>query len=269
LHRNGEAVPQDLPLRIERDGAVGLVTLARPERDNVLDTQTVAELTRHVRDLGTALIEPVRALVVTGSGGVFSTGMDIAELRGMGPAEARELARSGQALCAAIEAAPFPTIAAVDGLALGAGFEIVLACDFVYASERARFGLPEVRLGLIPGFGGSQRLPRRIGLPRARELLYSGALLGAVQSRELGLVNRVLAPARVLERALAEAHAIAERAPLAVAALKRVTLAGRDLDLHAACRNEAEAFANLFASRDAAEGTQAFLEGREPEFLGE
>ena len=156
----------------------------------------------------------------------------------------------------------------MNGFALGGGSELALACDFIYASERARFGQPEVGLGLIPGFGGTQRLARRVGVGRARELVYTGAPVDAVRALSIGLVNEVVPHAELLERVRTLAQAIAARPPLAVAAAKRLLLRGTEIELTAANELETEAFGALFATHDAREGTAAFLGKRPPAFDG-
>jgi enoyl-CoA hydratase len=169
---------------------------------------------------------------------------------------------------ARLEALPIPTLAAVNGLALGGGCELAMACDLVYASERARFGQPEVNLGIIPGFGGTQRLARRVGLMRAKELILSGELVDAAKARAIGLALEVLAPEALLPHCLKVARTIASRGPLATAAAKRVLEGGAGLDLAAGCALELEAFALLFSSGDAREGAKAFVEKRAPQWKG-
>ncbi len=246
---------------------VAVLTVERPRALNAIDRATMAELSEA---LGAARGDPsLRALVVTGAGEkAFVAGADVAELARLSPAEARELSAFGQRTFAALEALPIPTVAAVNGFALGGGLELALACDLVYASERARFGLPEVTLGLIPGFGGTQRLARRVGLMRAKELTFTGEAIDAARARVIGLVLEVLPPDALLPHALAQARKIAARGPAAVAAAKRVMEAGATLHLSLGCALEAEAFALLFSTHDAGEGTGAFLEKRPPAFTG-
>jgi enoyl-CoA hydratase len=183
-------------------------------------------------------------------------------------AQAKAFADAGHAACRLLEEAPFPVIAAVHGFALGGGCELALACDFIYASEKARFGQPEVGLGLMPGFGGTQRLARRIGEGRARELIYTGDHITAADALAMGLVNAVVPPAELEERVTVVAKKIAQRAPLAVSASKRVILRGTEIDLVAGCELEAQAFSALFGSEDQKEGTKAFLEKRTHPFQG-
>jgi enoyl-CoA hydratase len=258
------------PLLFEEDGPIALLTLNRPDKLNALDSTLLGA----VGDVVTALAaRPAatrpRAAILTGAGDkAFAAGADITELSRLRPEQARLLSQNGQRVGRVLEEAPFPVIAAVNGFALGGGCELALACDFIYASERARFGQPEVGLGLVPGFGGTQRLARRIGSGRARELVYTGAVIGAEQAKAIGLVNEVVPHAELLTRVKELCRAIAGKAPLAVAACKRLVLRGEDVDLTTACELETEAFGALFASDDAREGTSAFIAKRPPAFQG-
>jgi enoyl-CoA hydratase len=241
------------------------VTVNRPKVLNALDDATLRELT----EAFAALPAATRCVILTGAGDkAFVAGADIAAMTGLSADEARAFAGRGHALAAAIEALPAPVIAAVNGFALGGGLELALACDFAIASANAKLGLPEVGLGIIPGFGGTQRLTRRIGIGRARALIYSGKVIGAEEALRIGLVNEVTPPADLMGAARGLAEAIAARAPLAVAAAKRATGEGADLPLAAALRLEGELFAGLFPTEDRKEGMQAFLEKRSPRFQG-
>lgn len=253
---------------VEREGPLAWVTVNRPEKLNALNSAVVAELLAVVGAL-TAAADPVRAAVLTGAGPkAFVAGADIAEMSGQRPADARAFAEAGHRLGRSIEETPFPWVAAVNGFALGGGCELALACDFIIASENARFGQPEVSLGLMPGFGGTQRLTRRVGVARARELVLTGDPIDATEALRIGLVNRVVPSAELAATARALASKIASRAPLAVAASRRAILRGADADLSVAGELEAAAFATLFGSDDFQEGTRAFLEKRAPEFRG-
>jgi enoyl-CoA hydratase len=258
------------PLLLEEDGPIALLTLNRPDKLNALDSALLSAVGDSVMALSArAAAARPRALVLTGAGDkAFAAGADIAELSGLGPVEARALSQIGQRVARTLEEAPFPVIAAVNGFALGGGCELALACDFIYASDRARFGQPEVGLGLVPGFGGTQRLTRRVGVGRARELVYTGAVLGAEQAKAIGLVNEVVPHAELLARVMELCRTIASKAPLAVAACKRLVLRGADVDLGAASELETEAFGALFATEDAREGTSAFIAKRPAVFRG-
>lgn len=249
------------------EDGLGLLTVNRPGVLNALDLRTLEELSEVVAEVERGA---AGALLLTGAGErAFVAGADVGAMAAMGPAEARAFADRGHALLERLERLPVPTIAAVNGFALGGGCELALACDLVYASERARFGLPEVGLGIVPGFGGTQRLPRRIGAMRALELILTGEPCDAARARELGLVLEVLPPERLLPHAREQARKILSRGPLAVAQAKRLVLAGAGLPLAAACELERQGFAATVATADAREGMRAFLEKRPPRFRGE
>ncbi len=253
---------------IERVGPVATVTIQRPDKLNALNARVIAELTRAFHDLLSPEgdDEPVRAAILTGAGKAFVAGADISEMADMNPVSAKAFSDAGHRLCALIEALPFPVIAAVNGFALGGGCEIALACDFIYAAEGAKLGQPEVNLAVIPGFGGTQRLLRRVGAARARELIYTADLVTAEQALAMGLVNAVVPAGELLARVRDVAQRIALRGPLAIAAAKRVMLRGEALDLPAACELEAQAFAGLFGSEDQKTGMRAFLEKTKASF---
>jgi enoyl-CoA hydratase len=208
-------------------------------------------------------------VILTGAGDkAFVAGADVSELASLGPDEARALSALGHRLGAVIAALPVPVIAAVRGYALGGGCELALACDFIYVTPSARFGQPEVKLGAIPGFGGTQLLARRVGMARACELLLTGEVIDAAEALRLGLVNRVVEPAGLLAAARATAAAVAARAPLAVAEAKRALVRGAELPLGEALALEREGFAGLFATADLREGMRAFLDKRPPKWQG-
>ena len=245
---------------------IGLATFNRPAVLNALDGRTLDELAEVVAEVegGAA-----RALILTGAGEkAFVAGADIAGMAGMTPVEARRFAERGHAVLERLERLAVPTVAAVNGYALGGGCEVALACDLVYASERARFGQPEVNLGIVPGFGGTQRLPRRVGAMRALEILLTGDSYDAARARELGLVLEVLPPERLLPHARQQVKKILARGPLAIAQAKRLVHAGAGMPLASANELERQGFAALFASGDAREGMRAFLEKRPPRFQG-
>jgi enoyl-CoA hydratase len=251
---------------VERADAVATVTIRRPDKLNALNPRVVAELTSAFRSLGEE--GDVRAAILTGAGKAFVAGADIAEMAAMTTMEAKRFAYAGHALGALIEALPFPVIAAVNGFALGGGCEIALACDFIHAADVAKLGQPEVNLGVMPGFGGTQRLARRVGVARARELVYTGDVLTAEQALAAGLVNAVHPAAELLPRVRDVALRIASRAPLAVAAAKRVMLRGEGIDLVAANELEAQAFSALFGTEDQRAGMKAFLDKTKAVFTG-
>jgi enoyl-CoA hydratase len=252
------------PVRLELRERVALLTLDRPEVLNALDRSTLEGLLLRVGEV--AARPEIRALVVTGAGKAFAAGADIAAMRPFGPAEAEAFSRLGHRAFGALEALSVPTIAAVNGFALGGGCELACACDWIYAARHARFGQPEVRLGLIPGFGGTSRLARRVGIGWALELVLTGEPISAETALRIGLANRMCEEEDVVETALATAARVGERSALAVAAAKRVMQEGRSADLRSAQALEQAAFAALFAGADAREGIEAFLAKREPRF---
>jgi enoyl-CoA hydratase len=253
-------------VRSERRGATSLFTLNRPEALNALDRATLEALAAAVADV--AADEDVRAVVVTGEGRAFAAGADIAEMRGLSPLGGEAFSKLGHETFAALEGLSVPTIAAVNGFALGGGCELALACDWIYASEKARFGQPEVALGLIPGFGGTSRLARRVGVAWAKELVLGGDPIDADTAQRIGLANRLFPPDDLLDAALAVGEKIAARGPVAVALAKGVLQQGQDVDVRAAHALERAAFGLVFASEDRGEGMDAFLEKRDAKFSG-
>ena len=251
-------------VRLERHGAVALLTLARPQVLNALDRATLEAL--HVRTQELAADAQLRAVVLTGEGRAFAAGADIAEMRRLDPLGAEAFSRLGHAALGALEALPVPTIAAVNGFALGGGCELACACDWIYASTKARFGQPEVNLGLLPGFGGTSRLLRRVGVGWAKELVLSGETIDAETAQRIGLANRLFAPEALVAAALQVGQTIASRGPVAVSLAKRVLQEGQDADVRTAHALEQQAFGLVFASSDRGEGMDAFLEKRDAKF---
>jgi enoyl-CoA hydratase len=255
-------------LVVEDRDVIRVVAISRPEVHNSLNTEVVEELSRCIED--SAYHRTIRGLVLTGAGDrSFVAGADIAGMADMTPEQALEFAGKGHAMCEMLTTVPMPTIAAVGGFALGGGCELALACDFIYATEKAKFGQPEVKLGIIPGFGGTQRLARRVGLGRALELCMSGAAITADEALRIGLVNRIVPRDELLSAAVETARRIAEQGPLAVAKAKVVVHRGVEMPLEEACQLEQEAFAQLFRTTDQREGMAAFLAKRRPQFRGE
>jgi len=251
-------------IRSERRGPVELLILDRPKALNALDRATLEELLDCcVRvDADTS----VRAVVLTGEGRAFAAGADIAEMRALDAQQAEAFSRLGHAVMDAFESLAVPTIAAVNGYALGGGCELACACDWIYASKKARFGQPEVNLGLIPGFGGTGRLVRRIGSGWAKELVLGGEPIDAETALRNGLVNRLFEPDALLGSALDAAEKIASKGPLAIATAKRVIQQGQDADARTAHALEQAAFGVISAGAERAEGMDAFLEKRDPSF---
>jgi enoyl-CoA hydratase len=254
-------------VRYEADGTIVTLTIDREKALNALNAHTLNELTWALREVESDA--RVRAVVLTGAGEkAFVAGADIAEMSTLSAAEARTFAELGHALGDLIGNMSKPVIAAVGGYALGGGCELAMACDFIYASEKAKFGQPEVNLGVMAGFGGTQRLARLIGLGRAMELLLSGDTLSAGEALRVGLVNAVFPPEKLLEKACAKAHQIAEKAPLAIAYTKRSVRRAAELSLAAGCELERDLFALLFSTQDQKEGMRAFLDKRPAQFTG-
>ena len=253
---------------VEQKDQFALITLSRPKALNALNRATLEELSKAVDEL--AMNRAVRALILTGAGEkAFVAGADISSFPSLGPSGAKEFAEFGQMVFAKLEALKFPVIAAVNGFALGGGLELALACDFIFASENAKFALPECKLGLIPGFGGTVRLPRRVGTAFALELAMSGEMISADRALSMGLVNRVLAKDQLLSETMNYARIIASRAPIAIASIKQQIHQTAHLSVEEACRNEAQRFGQIFGSQDAKRGVNAFLNSQSVEFQGD
>jgi enoyl-CoA hydratase len=251
---------------LTHEGPVTTLTIDRPDALNALSREVLAEIRSALEEAQST--DGVRCVVVTGAGKAFVAGADIAAMKDMSPDEAKAFSTEGHQTLDLVESLPCPVIAAVNGFALGGGLELALACDFIYASDKAKLGQPEVKLGVIPGFGGTQRLARRVGVAMARELVYTGAMIGAEEALRIGLVNRVFAPDALMNAAFDAAKTIAAMGPLAVTSAKRAILDGEDTRLESANRREVDLFAGCFASRDQKEGMDAFLSKRPAEFEG-
>ena len=254
-------------LTLQREGAVAVVTVNRPKVLNALNVATLDELAATMRQLQRD--DTVRCVIVTGAGEKsFIAGADIHELSALTPAAGREHARAGQAVFDLVEQLGKPVIAAINGYALGGGCELALACTLRLAADTARLGQPEINLGLIPGFGGTQRLARLIGAGRALELLLTGEPIGAAEAYRLGLVNRVVPAADLMVEARRLAATIAAKAPIAVRYMLDAVRWGAQLPLSEAQALEATLFGLVASTADMREGTRAFLEKRPPEFKG-
>ena len=252
----------------ERREALAIVRINRPEKLNALSAEMLLELTETFKK---ASSDPtLRTIILTGAGEkAFSAGTDLAELISVGADDAREVADRGQALCDQIENSQVPVIAAVNGVAAGAGCELALACHVRIASPHASFSLPEGKLGIIPGYGGTQRLAREIGTGRALEIILTARTIRAEEALRIGLVNRISPAGGLPAEAERLAHEIAQLAPLAIRACLEAVTRGAELSLSEGLALEAKLFAGLFATNDMREGTRAFLEKRPPVFKGE
>jgi enoyl-CoA hydratase len=254
-------------LIVDRDGGVLTVTINRPKVLNALNAATLAELDAVMQ--AAASDADVRAIILTGAGEKsFVAGADINELAVLTPVTGREHGLRGQQVFDRIERMGKPVIAAVNGFALGGGCELAMACTLRLASETAKFGQPEVNLGLIPGFAGSQRLPRLIGRGRAQELLLTGGLIDAVEAHRIGLVNHIYPAATLMDEAKKLAETLAAKAPVAVRYILDAVANGLDMSFADAEDHEATLFGLVFATDDMREGTSAFLEKRKAQFKG-
>lgn len=254
-------------LLLEVNEGIAIVTLNRPKALNALNAATVYELDRIFDEL--AKDDNVKAIIVTGSGDKsFVAGADITEMRNYTAVEGRRWGQLAQGVFSKIENTPKPVIAAVNGYALGGGCELAMACDIRIASEKAKFGQPESSLGIPPGFGGTQRLPRLVGKGRAKELLFTADMIDAAEAYRIGLANKVVAPGELINAAKTLAQKIMSRAPIAVQVCKAAVNEGLDVDLDSGIAYEAEIFGLCFATEDQKEGMAAFVEKRKAAFKG-
>ena len=252
-------------LLLAKEDMVAVVTINRPKALNALNYETLIEM----RACFAALQEDseVRVVIVTGAGEkAFVAGADIAYMQNLAPSAGKAFGKLGHEVMRTIDNFPKPVIAAINGFALGGGCELAISCDMRMASQNAKFGQPEVNLGIIPGFGGTQRLPRLVGKGIANELIFSGNIIDAAEACRIGLVNRVYAPEQLLPECRALATRIATRGPGAVRLCKEAINNGMEMDLARACTYEADLFAQCFSSLDQKEGMSAFLEKRAPNF---
>ena len=247
-------------------GGIATLTINRPDKLNALNAATMRELGQAITEVRDR--EDIRGLIVTGAGRAFIAGADISELAKENATSARKLAAEGQRIFRLFETSPKPVIAAVNGFALGGGCELALACHVRIASEHAKFGQPEVKLGLCPGYGGTQRLARLVGRGRALQLLMTGETIDAGEAARIGLVNRVVAADALIPSATEMLKQILTNGPLAVAACIDAVNAGLDMSLEDGLALEADHFSRLVGTTDMREGTNAFLEKRPAEFTG-
>ncbi len=249
------------------DDGIAVLTIDRQDKLNALSPQVTEEIGQALLEIES---ESPRAIIVTGAGDrAFVAGADISVMNSMTPLEAKRFTEVGHAAMALLDRSTVPTIAAVNGFALGGGCELTLACDIRIAAENALFGFPEVGLGILPGMGGTQRLPRLVGPAIAKELMFTGRRIDAAEAKEIGLVNRVVGQGEALNAARELAAEISANGPVAVRHTKAAANRAFDVDLISGLEYEADQFALLFATEDAREGMGAFVEKRKPQFKGE
>ena len=251
-------------IRYEKQDNIGIITINRPEALNALNSAVFDELEPLVGEIERDAT--LGALIITGEGRSFVAGADIGEQCPMDLDAGRKWARRGSSVFRRLEKLEIPTIAAVNGFALGGGCELALACDIILASEKAKFGQPEVGLGIIPGFSGTQRLPRRVGIGKAKELIFSGKMIKADEAKAIGLVNEVCAPEALMDAALEMARSFTKNAPIDVKYAKACIDRGMQMDLDDGIALENEMFAMCYATEDQKEGMTAFLEKRSATF---
>ncbi|MDR0885320.1 MAG: enoyl-CoA hydratase/isomerase family protein [Clostridiales Family XIII bacterium] len=254
-------------VKFSTDGAIATIVIDRQEALNALNGDVLSELSEVITEIEGN--KELRAVILTGAGRSFVAGADIAVQSVMDVAAGREWGRYGSALFRRIEKLEIPTIAAVNGFALGGGCELALSCDFIIAGEKAKFGQPEVGLGIPPGFSGTQRLPRRVGVAKAKELIYTGSMIGAEEAVSIGLANKVVAQDELIAETTKIAAKIASNAPIAVKYSKAAIDRGIQSDIDSGIAVENELFAMAYATADQKEGMTAFLEKRTAEFKGE
>jgi len=249
----------------ETEGGVAVIKFNRPKALNAINPDVLTEVNHALESIED---DPsIKVLILTGEGKkAFVAGADISHMVNLSPLQAREFSRSGHELAFRLEKLPIPVIACVNGFALGGGTEMAMAADFIYASENAKFGQPEINLGVIPGFGGTQRLSRLVGKAMAKELCMTGAIISAQEAKEIGLVNKVFPPDKLWDETMKTARLIASKGKVSLKAVKDCIQRGNDVDLRDGCFMEMDAFGLCMASPDGKEGMTAFLEKRKPEF---
>ncbi len=251
---------------VEKKNGVGTITMNRPQVLNALDKETIEELKNAVHELEKDLL--VHVAILTGKDKAFIAGADIKQMQTMSSLQAKAFAASGHQLLQAIENSRLPYIAAVNGYALGGGCEVMMACDLILAASTAKIGQPEINLGIHPGFGGTQRLPRLVGNIKAKELLLTGDSIDAAEALRIGLVNKVVEPEKLLEETEKLAQKIMTKSPVQTTCIKALVNTGLNIDLPSACSLEVASFSAGFSTDDQKEGMTAFLEKRKPIFKG-
>lgn len=251
---------------LEKENHIAIVTINRPKALNALNTETLKELNQVVEEI--TIDDNIYVVLITGSGEkAFIAGADITEMKDMNVIKARKFSMLGNNIFRKLEAMEKPVIAVLNGFTLGGGLELAMACDIRIASARSKFGQPEVGLGITPGFGGTQRLARLVGMGVAKELLYTGRIIDANEAFRIGLINKVVEPEKLLEEAMNLARIIASNAPVAVKLAKSAVNRGIQMDIDTAIMYEAEAFGECFSTEDQKEGMLAFIEKRDKKFV--
>lgn len=254
-------------IQLEIKNQIAYLSIARPKALNALNSQVLSELKECLQSLDK---NQIRVLIVQGAGDkAFVAGADIKEMLDLKPSEAQQFSKRGQYIFSILEELPFPVIAIVQGFALGGGLELALACDILILSQKAKVGLPEVSLGLLPAFGGTQRLSRTVGLYKAKEMIFTGEFYSAQEALAMGLANKVVAPEELLATAEKIAEVIKTRGPMAVAESKKLIHKSRDLNMEEGLKLEAKKFSDLFHHEESREGMAAFIEKRKPQFKGQ
>ena len=249
------------------EDGIATITFNRPKTLNALNGDLLREFSNTLDEI--AADEDIRVLILTGAGEkAFVAGADITELARFNALQAKRFSETGHALLGKLQTLSIPVIAAVNGFAVGGGSEIALACDFIYASENDMLGQPEINLGIIPGFGGTQRLPRLIGKNLAKELIFTGKMVSATEALTMGMVNKVCPQEQLMDDVIQTAKTMATKGKASLRAAKQAINSGINVDLASGCSIETDAFSLCLASPDAKEGTSAFLEKRTPEFKG-
>ena len=251
---------------LEKKDAVGTITINRPDVLNALNKETLSDLSLAVDELEND--STIKVAVLTGKGKAFIAGADIKQMKDMSPLEAKAFAEKGHSILMKIEHSRLPFIAAVNGYALGGGCEVMMACDIIFAAQNAKIGQPEINLGIHPGFGGTQRLPRLVGCMKAKELLLTGDTISAQEALRIGLVNKVVDDDKLNEETEKLAHQFASKSSVQLAFIKSLVNKGLDVDIASACALEISYFSSSFSTEDQKEGMTAFLEKRKPLFKG-
>jgi enoyl-CoA hydratase len=255
-------------VKIEKKDGIAIIKINRPQALNALNKETIIELTKAVGDLDND--KKIKCVILTGEGDkAFIAGADIKQMSNMTPLESKEFSELGHGMLKKIEDSRLPFIAAINGYALGGGCETLMACDICIASKSAKLGQPEINLGIHPGFGGTQRLPRLVGRMKAKELLFTGSNIDADEALKIGLVNMVVEGEKLMETAEKIAGKIASKSSVQIQFIKELVNRCADIDLNSANSMEISYFASGFSTKDQKEGMKAFLEKRKPEFKGE